>query len=162
MLILEQCNITLYVNMQQKRCFVLWIGICPIMSITLKLGLKLHSVACVSWYSLCKQIMLLCCVPTSPLVSRFGINYWFPCLKPLSVTVGTICVHAWLYWIFSSLLVNTEKFLYFQNDSENTFLPKWSSEFVICKKGSLSTPTIALYQCHLCKLLDLILFSLLQ
>ena len=28
------------------------------------------------------------------LVSRFGINYWFPCLKPLSITVGTICVHA--------------------------------------------------------------------
>ena len=37
-------------------------------------------------------VTLLC--TNKSLVSRFGINYWFPCLKPLSVTVGTICVHA--------------------------------------------------------------------
>ena len=35
---------------------------------------------------------LLC--TSKSLVSWLGINYWFPCLKPVSLTLGTMCVHA--------------------------------------------------------------------
>lgn len=42
--------------------------------------------------------------------SKFGLNHWFPCLKPFSVRVGTIGVHV---LNISGFLVNTEKFAYF-------------------------------------------------